>query len=281
MWKTPANSKALQLSSAEIPIDMAQAQCMPQLCVRSMLPSQHQCEIQVFRNIICISLDIRYPHANDCCMFKLFFFLPHWKQGVVNLCKHTISVMKQFSLYFTLQHSRNEQPVIFFYRKVQAQNQCVFGSVSYCLLLEAAGTDSDPDSTRSLYSIMRMSHSGLDCERAQVDACFFCFFSLLMLMRLCWNPWVKVELILHCLFHVWEPLQTFKLIIYLRTSCLPCQAAALLLVPACALVYIFATHKANHVLIFQIRKANKPQSILWLAGEVIQHWEIINALLLG
>lgn len=70
-------------------------------------------------------------------------------------------------------------------------------------------------------------------------------FSPLMLMRLCWNPWVRVALIVHWLFHVREPLQTFKLIIYLRNSCLPCQAAALLLVPACAPVYIFASHKAN------------------------------------
>lgn len=70
-------------------------------------------------------------------------------------------------------------------------------------------------------------------------------FPPLMLMRLCWNPWVRVAFIVHWLFHVRESLQTFKLIIYLRPSCLPCQAAALLLVPACAPVYGFASHKAN------------------------------------
>lgn len=79
-----------------------------------------------------------------------------------------------------------------------------------------------------------------------------------MMMRRCGSPWVRAEFTACHLLHVLEPLQTFKLIIYLGTPCLPCQAVALLLVPACAPVYIFASHKANQVLIFQIRKANRP-----------------------
>lgn len=83
------------------------------------------------------------------------------------------------------------------------------------------------------------------------------------------------------LFHAQEPLQTFKLIIYLRTPCLPCQAVTLLLVPACAPVYIFASHKANHVLIFQIRKANKLPACPLIGRWAMQHWEIIDVLLCG
>lgn len=122
-------------------------------------------------------------------------------------------------------------------------------SLSVCLPLQASMTDSGPDIASWTYSVMFMSHSVFDCERVQaVHKCMILCcgeFSPLMLIWLCWNPWVRVAVIVHWLFYVREPLQTFKFIIYLRDSCLPCQAAALLLVPACAPVYIFASHKAN------------------------------------
>lgn len=85
-----------------------------------------------------------------------------------------------------------------------------------------------------------------------------CNFTALVLMRHCRSPWVRPDFTVRYLFHAREHLQTFKLMFYLQTPCLPCQAVALLLVPACAPVYIFASHKANRVLIFQIRKATRP-----------------------
>lgn len=116
------------------------------------------------------------------------------------------------------------------------------GSLSYRLLLEAQtvpGSRTVQHARSTVFSTAEKKKGRSLCLNVWV------FFSPLMLMRLCWNPWVRVALIVHWLFHVREPRQTFKLIIYLRGSCLPCQAAALLLVPACAPVYIFASHKAN------------------------------------
>lgn len=108
-----------------------------------------------------------------------------------------------------------------------------------------------------LYGTTQMSFSALQWKNCAHKCAIL---TPLMLMRRWGSPWVRLDS--HRLFHAQEPLQTFKLIIYLRSPCLPHQAVALLLVPACAPVYIFTSHKANHVLIFQIRKATSSQLVL-------------------
>ncbi len=214
--------------------------------------------------IMCVSLRIRYPHANNCSVRNFLFPAPKTYNRVE--CVSVLCQTHYLSSKITLpplhawiarrvvqpQHWRNEHPACQRKRDFSFKSSSTGCNLSsgkrermrvkkgfwLVIILSLASSEYDWLWPRQCQSCVQYNVQGPSCTQIYD-------FSPWVLMRLCWNPWVRVALIVHWLFHVREPLQTFKLIIYLRTSCLPCQAAALLLVPACAPVYIFASHKAN------------------------------------